>query len=88
MGMRDWKAERDERRNLNNFLLDFENYALSTWYALSFVAFPHIPQGPTRVDNPAWSAHIQTELVDSGTTWEIYSAWVRNGGGDDCFFEE
>ena len=91
MGMRDWKAEmntrrdaeRQRKRDKTNFLLDLENYCLGKWDARQ-----GIPQGPTRIDNPAWRAHMQTELVDSDTTWDIYAEFVRGGGGDEWFFEE
>ena len=91
MGMRDWKAEMNARRAVakqkkkddNNFLMDLENYCLGKWDSRQ-----GIPQGPTRVDNPAWREFMKSEILDSDTTWEIYEAWVREGNGDEWFFEE
>ena len=61
--------------------MDFENSCLNTWV-------DEIPQGPTRVDDPDWSAHMRAEIENSDTTWEIYEAWVRDGNGDEWFVEE
>ncbi len=81
LGMRDWEAEYKQRRDRDSFLMDFENYCLKKWDR-------EIPQGPTRVDDPAWSAHMRAEIEDSDTTWAIYEAWVRDGHGDEWFFDE
>ena len=95
--MRDWQAEAHrafwstppnnreeamERRHRNNFLMDFENWALARWDARQ-----GIPTGPTRHEHRDWAAHMQGHLRDSDTCWGEYVAWVQSGGGDEWFQE-
>ena len=94
--MRDWQAEahrafwspnnRDEgerRRDRNNFLMDFENWALSRWDARQ-----GIPTGTSRHEHREWASHMQEHLRDSDTCWGEYVAWVQSGRGDEWFQEE
>ena len=71
-------AEQERRKHRNNFLMDFENYALEKWSKAA-------PKGPDRYNEEAWAVHMQDMLVDADTTWDEYCSWVRSGHGDEYF---
>ncbi len=70
----------EEKRALNSFMMDFENYVLTLWDARN-----GIPTGPQRFEDEAWAALMKTQLEFSDTCWDEYVAWVRDGGGDEWF---
>ena len=71
-------AEQERRTHRNNFMMDFENYALEKWSKAT-------PKGPNRYNEKAWAVHMQDMLVDADTTWDEYCSWVRSGHGDEYF---
>ena len=71
-------AEQERRTHRNNFMMDFENYALEQWREAT-------PKGPDRYNEKAWAVHMQDILVDADTTWDEYCSWVRSGHGDEYF---
>ena len=71
-------AEKERRKHRNNFMMDFENYALEKWSKST-------PKGPDRYKEKAWAEHMQGMLVDADTTWDEYCSWVRAGLGDEYF---
>ena len=71
-------AEQERWIHRNNFMMDFENYALAKWSKTT-------PKGPDRYNEKAWAEHIQGMLVDADTTFDEYCSWVRSGRGDEYF---
>ena len=72
--------ETQARKNHDNFMMDFENYALRRW-----ASSQGIPTGPQRFKVKDWAVHMKDALVDSDTTWSAYVSWVQSGGGDEWF---
>ena len=71
---------KEARKDNNNFLMDFENYALELYMKKP-------PVGITRYKDKEWEMHMKAVIEDSDTTWDKYVAWVKSGGGDDWFQE-
>ena len=63
--------------------MDFENSCLEHWY-------DDIPKGPTRYDHPLWARMIKGQVYPhhSDVDWFEYCEWVKNGGGDEWFFDD
>ena len=67
----------------DHFMMDFENWCLE--HRWDNRAHPH-PTGPLRFQDPVWSDMMIRECEDQNdVTFEQYSVWVIDGGGDDCF---
>ena len=80
------RAAKEEMRHLNNFLMDTENWLLEWKWPSE--GRPH-PGGRQRFEDPRWAELMQESLEDSvSATWEVYTAWVQGGGGDEWFVEE
>ena len=70
-----------ESRKDDNFLMDFENYALELYMKKP-------PIGITRYKDKEWEMHMKAVIEDSDTTWDKYVVWVKAGGGDEWFQED
>ena len=74
-----------EQRDLQNFLLDFENWVLQNKWDSRI----GIPAGRHRHEDPLWRQVIQEELRDyPRRTWDQYVTFVLQGGGDEWFQED
>ena len=74
-------AETQARKDHDNFMMDFENYALQRYAKKT-------PTGLERYKVNDWAVHMKDVLVDSDTTWSAYVSWVQSGGGDEWFQED
>ena len=74
-------VETRARKDQNNFMMDFENYALRSY------AKKH-PTGVARYIVKDWKKHMKAAMEDSDTTWDAYVLWVKNGGGDEWFQDD
>ena len=77
------KANMAQHKVDDNFMMDFENWVLEhKWDARA-----GIPIGKDRHENEAWAEVMREALEFSDTTWAVYVAWVKAGGGDEWFQE-
>ena len=66
------------------FMMDWEN-----WLLARYDFRKGIPVGLERLSHPAWREHVLEDISKSDwPTWDAYTAYVRNGEGDEWFFDQ
>ena len=74
-----------EQRDLNNFLMDLENWVLEHRWDCRI----GIPCGRARHLDHLWGEVMRGEMADyPRRTYDQYCAWVDIGGGDEWFQED